>query len=169
MSASSTPYDLLLEHEFTRGLTEAQVAKLASLSTPVEFHDDELILLNGQRSEFFYLVLTGSAAVELRAPRFTACVQALGPGQAFGWSALLDHQDTLFQVRAREPMTALSLHGSDLAQLFRTDPELGAELLRRTLRLVAGRVKATEERFAEMCGISLNSQRSAQRGAARET
>jgi CRP-like cAMP-binding protein len=78
----------------------------------------------------------------------------------FGWSALLDHQDTLFQVRAREPMTTLCLQGPDLAQLCRTDPELGTEILTRTLRLVAGRVKATEERFAEMCGVSTNSNRS---------
>jgi len=30
---------------------------------------------------------------------------------------------------------------------------LGAEILRRTLQVVAGRVKATELRFAEMCGV----------------
>ncbi len=159
MTVTATPYDLLLEHEFTRGLTELQVAKLSSLCTPVAFGDDDVILVSGKRSEFFYLILSGSAAVELRAPRFTVCVQALGPGQVFGWSALLDHQDTLFQVRAREPITALCLHGSDLAQLCSTDPGLGAELLRRTLKVVAGRVKATEERFAEMCGVSLNSNR----------
>ena len=159
MTTSATPYDVLLEHEFTRGLTEGQVAKLAALAAPVKFRDDEVILVNGQCSEFFYLIMSGSAAVELRAPRFTVCVQALGPGQAFGWSAFLDHQDTLFQVRARESTTALRLHGSDLAQLSRSDPELGVELLQRTLRLVARRVKATEERFAEMCGVSLNSNR----------
>jgi len=46
------------------------------------------------------------------------------------------------------------LHAADLAQLSRTDPELDAEILMRILSLVAGRVKATEEKFAEMCGIS---------------
>ena len=33
---------------------------------------------------------------------YTVSIQALGPGEAFGWSSLLDHHDTLFQVRARE-------------------------------------------------------------------
>ena len=163
MTVPTTPYDVLREHDFTRGLQDQQIAKLASLSTEVVFQDDDLILQSGQRSEFFYLILTGSASVELRAARFTVCLQALGPGQAFGWSALLDHQDTLFQVRAREHMTALCLHGADLAQLSRTDPELGAELLLRILSLVAGRVKATEEKFAEMCGVSMNPNRAATR------
>lgn len=160
-----TSLDRLLGHEFTRGLTEAQIAKVASLCLEVNFQDDEVILMSGQRSDFFYLIVEGSACVELRAARFTVCVQALGPGQAFGWSAFLNHQDTLFQVRAREPLVTLCLHGTDLLQLCRTDPELGVELLTRTLQLAATRVKATEERFAEMCGISLNPNRAALRCA----
>ena len=160
MIARATPYDVLKDHDFTRGLHEQQIVKLAALCTEVAFKDDDVILVSGQRSDFFYLIITGSASVELRAARFTVCMQALGPGQAFGWSALLDHQDTLFQVHAREPMTTLCMHGSDLVQLCRTDPALGVEILSRTLRVVAGRVKATEERFAEMCGVSMNSNRS---------
>jgi hypothetical protein len=46
-----------------------------------------------------------------------------------------------------------------LAQLRRTDPDLGAEILLRILGVVAGRVRATEERFAEMCGVSMNPHR----------
>ena len=157
MTTQLTPYDAVLEHQFTHGLTDVQMSKVAALATKVTFHEDEVILVKGQRSEFFYLIVDGSACVELRAARFTVCLQALGPGQAFGWSALLDHQDTLFQVRAREPMVTLCLNGSDLVQLCRTDPDLGVELLTRILKLVAGRVKATEERFAEMCGISMKS------------
>ena len=52
------------------------------------------------------------------------CVQALAPGQVFGWSAVLDCQDTLFQVRARERTTALRLNGAALASLCRTDAVL---------------------------------------------
>jgi CRP-like cAMP-binding protein len=163
MTGTLALYDVLREHDFVRGLSAQQLTKLASLCTKVTFQDDDLILKNGQRSEFFYLILSGSASVELRAARFTVCLQALGPGHAFGWSALLDHQDTLFQVRAREPMTALCLYGSDLSQLSRTDPELGVELFKRILTVVAGRVKATEERFAEMCGVSMNPHRAAVR------
>jgi hypothetical protein len=33
----------------------------------------------------------------------------------------------------------------------------------RILSLVAGRVKATEEKFAEMCGVSMNPNRSTTR------
>ncbi|MBZ5580103.1 MAG: cyclic nucleotide-binding domain-containing protein [Acidobacteriia bacterium] len=146
---------LVSRHGFTQGLTDEQVARVAALATEVQFAEDALILEEGQLSEYLYLLLSGSVAVELRTSQFTVCVQALGASQAFGWSALLDHQDTFFQVRARESVHALRLQGRELKQLCRSDGQLGTELLLRTLRLVAGRVKATEERFAEMCGVRL--------------
>jgi CRP-like cAMP-binding protein len=140
-------------HPFTHGLSESQVAGLAVLAANAAFAENDVILGAGERSTFFYLLVEGSVAVELRTPCYAVCVQALGPGQVFGWSALLEHQDTVFQVRARERTTALRLDGAALAAAFQTDPQLGVEILRRTLQVVAGRVKATELRFAEMCGV----------------
>jgi CRP-like cAMP-binding protein len=147
--------DTLRSHRFTKGLNETQIAELAELAEEVIFEENELILSDGQRSTSFYLLTEGSVAVELRTPSYVVCVQALEPGQMFGWSALLNHQDTLFQVRARERTKALRLNGSDLQTCCRQDPALGTEILQRTLKVVAGRVKATELRFAEMCGVKL--------------
>ena len=143
----------LRAHEFTSDLTPEQIASLAALADRVDFDPDQLILMDGQRSTAFYLVIAGSVSIELCAPHFTVGVEALGAGKVFGWSALLDQHDTLFQVRARERTAALRLEGKALQELCRTDPALGTEILRRTLQVVAGRVKATELRFAEMCGV----------------
>ncbi len=144
---------VLRTHAFTGGLSEAQLAALSSCASETVFEEDEVVLEEGQRSTSFYLLLSGSVAVELRTPRCAVCVQALGAGQVFGWSALLDDQDTLFKVRSREYTTALRLDGDALKALCRMDPVLGTEILQRTLAVVAGRVRATELRFAEMCGL----------------
>jgi CRP-like cAMP-binding protein len=143
----------LKDHAFTHGLSETQIDHLAGISTQVAFEDNEVVLVDGARSNSFYLVLTGSVAVELRTPQYAVRVQALGPGDVFGWSSLLDDQDTLFQVRAREHTTALQMEGATLRACCKSDPVLGSEVYHRILRVVAGRVKATEVRFAEMCGI----------------
>jgi len=135
------------------GFERCQIDSLAALATEVAFHEDEVIFEDSQRSTAFYLVLTGSVVVELRTSSCVICVQALGNGNVFGWSSLLDRQDTLFQVRARESTTALRIDGADLKAHMQTDAGLAAELLHRILHVVAGRVKATELRFAEMCGI----------------
>ena len=147
------PVQALSRHSFVAGLSEAQIATLALIAGEAAFRENEVILKDGERSSAFYLVIDGSVSVELRTARYAVCVLALGPGQVFGWSSLLDHQDTLFQVRAREYTTTLRLDGAALKRLCKAEPELGAEILQRTLQVVAGRVKATEIRFAEMCGI----------------
>ncbi len=143
----------LRNHPFLQGLSEARIASLSPLAREVTFEENEVILVDGQRSAYFYLVVEGSVSVELRTPRYAVCVDALGPDQVFGWSALLEHQDTLFQVRARERTTALRIEGAALKAKCHTEPELGVEILQRTLRVVARRVKSTEIRFAEMCGV----------------
>jgi len=146
---------LVRRHRFTQGLSDAQVASLAALATEVAFDENEAILVDGQRSNAFYLVIQGSVSVELRTPRYVVSIEAVTAESAFGWSALLDHQDTTFQVRAREHTIALQLDGPKLRALCRRDPALGVEILERALYLVAGRVRSTEIRFAEMCGVKV--------------
>jgi len=147
-----TLVDTLRTTRFTAGLADRHSAKLASLARKVHFSEDELVLVAGQRSTHFYLVLSGSACVEVRTPVYTMCVQVLGPGDAFGWSSFLGHQDTLFQVRAREATCALCWDASELHAACRGNPEFGLELFERLLDLVAGRVKATETKLAEFYG-----------------
>ena len=146
---------VLRDHAFTHGLSDAQIDRLAEIATQVAFEDNQVVLVDGARSTSFFLLLTGSVVVELRTPQYVMRVQALGPGDVFGWSALLDDQDTLFQVRAREPTAALQIDGATLKAHCMSDPTLGAEFFHRILRVVAGRVKATEVRFAEMCGVKV--------------
>jgi CRP-like cAMP-binding protein len=146
---------VLRKHAFTEGLTESQIECLAGISHEVAFAEDEVVLVDGERSTSFFLLLTGSVVVELRTPQYVVTVQALSPGEVFGWSALLEDQDTLFQVRAREATTALQIDGAELKAYCMKDPALGAAFFHRILRVVAGRVKATEVRFAEMCGVKV--------------
>jgi CRP-like cAMP-binding protein len=141
------------DHDFLSGLTHAQRSRILSLGEEVAIPEGEEILGNGQRSKFCYLVLKGSVAVALSTPRLTVSVQVVGPGELFGWSALLQGQDSLFQVRAREHTTALRIPGAALAEVCKADSTLGVELLQRFLKVVAERVRATEIVFAEWCGV----------------
>lgn len=144
---------ILRNHAFLSGLNGEQIQSLAGYAIRVMFEENEIAMRAGEPSDSFYFLISGSVAVELRGSRFALCVQALSPGDVFGWSALLEHQDTLFQVRAREATVALRIPGATLKALCRQKPELGVELLDRTLQVVARRVRATEARFAEMCGV----------------
>ncbi|HTT64745.1 MAG TPA: cyclic nucleotide-binding domain-containing protein [Bryobacteraceae bacterium] len=149
--------ETLRHHAFMQGLADRHIARLAALATEVTFAENEVILMDRRESRYFYLVTSGSVNVELHTPIFTVSVLALGPGQAFGWSAVLDRQETVFQVRAREQTSALRIAGKELTEACRDDGELGVEILLRTLQVAAGRIQATEARFAEMCGVRIRS------------
>ena len=145
----------LRRHAFLAGFAAAHLEILTKIAHPVEFRDQDLILEAHQEPNDFYLLLEGSVTIELNKEHFAVQIQLLGPGDAFGWSALLKHHDTLFNVRAREGCKVLRLDGAGLSAALREDSVLAAEFLTRTLRLVASRMDATEVRLAEFCGVRI--------------
>jgi CRP-like cAMP-binding protein len=131
-----------------------QQQRLRTLAEEVTFEEGDVILVAGERAEYFYLLLSGSVAVDVVAQSYTVRVQALAAGEAFGWSSLLEGCDSLFQVRARERCTVLRFHGEKVIELCRQDPTFGVEFLRGVLRTVAGRVYGAETKLAELCGVA---------------
>ena len=152
--------EILKQHPFMAGLPDSAIHQISAFARDVSFQENEVVLETGQRSASFYLLYSGSACVEVASRSYTVWVQILGSGEAFGWSAFLDHHDTLFQVRTREASRALCLDSEKLASLMHADSGLAAELLRRALKLVAGRVQATEARLGEMCGLKIPKKKS---------
>jgi CRP-like cAMP-binding protein len=146
--------DILKRQPFARGLPEDSLARLLAFTTVVSFDEDQVIFPAGQPSAHLYLVLTGCVCVEVRTPVYAVCVQVVGPGEAFGWSSVLQQHDTVFQVRALGSTTTLCIDGAQLLAACEEDPRFGLELFRRVLELVAGRVRAVEARLAEFCGIA---------------
>jgi len=145
------------KHPFLSRFTEAYRAQLVAMADEVTFETDDIVLVAGERSTHFYLIVSGSVGVDVVARYYTARIQTIGAGGVFGWSSLLDGCDTFFQIRARERCLALRLEGARLTAFCRDNTEFGVELLRGVLRTVADRVLAAETKLAEFCGVSTRS------------
>jgi uncharacterized protein (TIGR02284 family) len=143
----------LVSQAFLAGLDQRHITTLVNIAQPVQFEEQALIFEAQQQAIDLYLLLSGSASVELNKGHFVVRIQYLEPGDAFGWSALLGHHEALFDVRTRERSTALRLDGARLAAALRDDNALAADILRRAMHLMAARLEATEERLAEFCGV----------------
>lgn len=139
---------------FISGLSKTEVQRLDSLGKKIVFEENDLMVVEGERSTMFYLLLSGNASVEVSTGFCTIFIQELSAGDAFGWTSLLQQHDTMFQVRARERSTALRLDGAAVNALCREEPELGVMLLTRVLQTVAGRVRGLEMRLGEFCGFT---------------
>ena len=63
---------------FSRNCPATNYAKLSSIARPVDFEENELILLTAQQSRRFYLLLSGSVCVEFRTRAYSVRIQTLG-------------------------------------------------------------------------------------------
>ncbi len=147
--------ETLNSHPFTQDLSAQHLAKLAVLAETAVFQENQVLLQAGDRAVHFYLVLSGSVSVELASSVCSVRIDAIGPGGAFGWSSLLESGNTLFRVRTRESTTALRMDGQQVVGLCHRDKELCSELLGRRLpELMAARLRGTEAKLAEFCGMA---------------
>jgi CRP-like cAMP-binding protein len=144
---------VLRTHPLLHGLNATQLSAVRELASIGIFSSGDVALRADDPSTAVYLLITGTAVIELCLPVGSAEVQGLGPGSVFGWSALLGGADTLFQVRASSDVTAVRLDGARLLALCRSDTVLGVKILHRLLQVVAGRVKASERRFQRLVGV----------------
>ncbi len=101
----------------------------------------------------FFLLREGSAALETFAPgRGRLIVETLHPGELVGWSWLFPPYRAHFDVRALEPVRALSFDGACLRGKCETDHDLGYELQLRFSQVLIERLDATQLRLLDLYG-----------------
>lgn len=141
---------MLRKHPFVEAFEPAHVEKLAALATNVRFARDQVVFHEGDECSEFYMIVSGTIALENEEPGHTLRVQTLGAGDELGWSALLMGTGKHFQARALERVEALAFEGSELLAECREDPQFGFELMQRLLAVVAGRLQATRLQLLDM-------------------
>src|SRR5437588_10641215 len=86
--------DLLIEAIKDQGMLKSlaphHVHKLAALALEASFHPEQIIFREGETAGYFYLITSGSVVLEIVAPARHIHIQTLHPGDAMGWSSLLD-------------------------------------------------------------------------------
>ncbi|MCW5979675.1 MAG: Crp/Fnr family transcriptional regulator [Bryobacteraceae bacterium] len=144
--------EMLRSHPFTQELTKPQLGILARLAEVVSFEQDQQIFGSGDRSEFLYLLVSGTVSLELRTSGYTVRIQQLEAGETFGWSAMVDEPFRAFQVRALEECVVARLPGRRLMRACEENPRMGLLVFRNLAGMVARRLRATEARFVEFLG-----------------
>lgn len=131
------------ELPFLKGLSEEHVGKLMALAGEARFSADDIIFREGEKSDFFYLILSGKVALEVRTSGHVLRVQTLEVGDELGWSSFLEDEPKRFQARALVRVHALKFEGAQLRKACAEDRELGHALEHRLLQVVSSRLQAT--------------------------
>jgi len=117
--------DRLEEVGLLSGCSRRQLRAIARISEVIEVPEDTVLARSGAPGEEFFLILDGSARVEV-SPRKRA---RLEPGQYFGEMSLLDGGPRSASVVAETPLRLLVIKRRDFATLLREAPELTQSLL----------------------------------------
>jgi CRP-like cAMP-binding protein len=126
--------------------------KLWAIAEERDFRRDEIIFREGAKSEYFFLIGSGSIALEIVGAGRGIVIQTLGPGDAMGWSALTETAKTHFQARALSDVQAVAFDRAKLSVTFEYDHSLGYEMMKKLLALVTERLDHTRMQILDMYG-----------------
>ncbi|MFT5089645.1 MAG: CRP/FNR family cyclic AMP-dependent transcriptional regulator [Candidatus Latescibacterota bacterium] len=133
------------QHIFFRGLTQEHLQLLASCAEYQSFESNQHLGHQGEKTEYFYLVLRGRIVLETSG----VSVQAVDPDEILGWSWFVPPYNWRFDARALEKSRTIALEAKSLRDLCDTHPNMGYELLRRLVQVTAQRLETTRQQLVD--------------------
>ena len=135
---------IFASHSFMSNLSERHRMLLASGVRPFKAAAGELLAREKETSKAFYLIQSGHVALDLHTTdRKVVAIQTVGPGEVVGWSWLVPPHRWQFDCRAVDEVQGLAFDAEWLRDKCEQDHELGYQLLKQLLAVIANRLAAT--------------------------
>lgn len=145
--------DYLGVHPFFSGLDAASIQQLAGCARNEHIRAGEYLFRAGGTAEHFYVVMHGRVALELFSPGSgPQVVDSADDGEVLDWPWLIPPHQWLFDARAVEPTSVVSLDSACLRGKCDADPRLGYELVQRVAQAMSRRLQATRVRLLDLYG-----------------
>jgi CRP-like cAMP-binding protein len=140
----------LAAHPFLSGMSPHHIELLALCATPTNFDVGQMVLREGEPASGFYLIETGTVALEAKAEDGkTVVIDTVSGGEPLGWSWLFPPYLWSFDARATQPCTAICLSGLLLRQHRDDDLTLSHELHKRASEVMVRRLQAARSKLVE--------------------
>lgn len=122
-----------------------------SLAREVSFEVDERIFDEGGTADRFWIIRTGTVALDIRVPgRPAAVVERLGVGELLGWSWLVPPHHWYMGAHAASPVRAYEFDAATVRELCAKDPVLDHELCTYVVGVLARRLRSSRERLLNL-------------------
>ena len=144
---------LLEQHRFFAGLRREHLALLTGCASNRSFRDGEYLFRQSEPAQEFYLVRHGKVSIEIADPeRGKLALQTVGVDDVVGWTWIVPPFVHRFDARAVGLTRAIGLDGECLRGKLGEDAELGYELLRRFVGVIAERLEAARMQLLDLYG-----------------
>ncbi len=151
--------ELIRRYPFFAGLSHEQIVTLADLASELNVETGHTFFREGDTLNDFYLVVQGAVAIVIEVPdreleqklseQLTGGLQtkdvvisAVGPGEVFGWSALVAPHEATTSGKATTPCRVIAFDCRKLRQIFEEDCRFGYLMSQKIARIIRDRLRA---------------------------
>ncbi|MFI9342086.1 Crp/Fnr family transcriptional regulator [Streptomyces sp. NPDC052773] len=144
MTTTTTP-------RLTRSLPAEHRGTLMALAREVSIPQGSRLFDEGGRADRFWIVRTGTVALDVRVPgRRPAVIATLGFGDLVGWSWLFSPRVWHMGAEAVTPVRAWEFDAGAVRELFRADPRFAEAVARWVGLVLSHRLHAARVRLLEL-------------------
>lgn len=143
--------DALRASELFQGLSDDELAIIARMAREETFEPEARIFSEGEPAESLYIVVRGRIAIliDLGQGRQTV-VDTVGPGDSFGWSALVPPFVYTASAACAQAATVLVIPGDGLRELCQQHCRTAYAIMERVAGVISTRLSDTRLRLMNL-------------------
>ncbi len=145
--------DSLKASALFQGLSDAELGIFTRSCRKLTVAKGTSVFNEGQPARDLYIVASGRIALDMKLDRPDGSVtpvitvSSLGPGESFGWSAMIEPQVFTLTAEAVENSELISIDGKKLVSILDRNRETGYKVMLNVAKLLAWRLSDTREAF----------------------
>jgi CRP-like cAMP-binding protein len=125
--------------------------QLMPLAREVSFATGERIFNEGGKADRFWIIHTGTVALDVHVPgRQAAVIETLDAGKLLGWSWLVPPHQWHLGAEASSPVRAYEFDAAAVREMCAKDPALDHELCTYVLGVLARRLRSARVRLLDL-------------------
>jgi CRP/FNR family transcriptional regulator, cyclic AMP receptor protein len=143
--------ELLQEVSFSADLPSEVLDAIAASAIVLDLPCGTVVFREGTENFNLYLLCEGSVSLEMCVPA-RGCIRfmSLGPGDMFGWSALLGQGQMTATATVEEDAQVIAIPSDRLLDICDTFPSVGYHLMRRMAHSLSQRLLATRLQMLDL-------------------
>ncbi len=135
---------LLAEFELFKGLSEPELALIASKAVRAEYEENQEIFHEQSTESDLYILTEGRVQIlGALGKTDSATIHTILPGKLFGEFAFIDGQPRSATAVAIQKSTVFKIPSQDIYDIFEQDAKMGYITMRNLARILARRIRQT--------------------------